>query len=271
MLHRIAKIPSFIRTSRRFDNWIEIIISRVFFRQSNIQILKLGPMHMILDHRTTEAGSILSCLAWDIYKPFFEKMELGDNLSVLDIGANAGGFSLALEARGNHPKALTCVELNPRTVERLRYNIRTNIGLHANIENLGLHTKDCVLDISFGRGATSDSLLGSEEKHRNDEETFSVPCTTLDNIIYNAYGESSIDLCKIDVEGAESDVFLNSESATRIKQCRFLVIEIHHQKTYSQLLAKFSELGFELIMKEQKSLDKQDEPGVHLFLNKSSG
>ena len=108
-----------IKTLLRFDNWIELLISRTFFRRTRFVTYRIQGIAAIVDHRSADTGSILHCLATDSYSQFLEKMDLSGPTCVVDIGANAGGFSLLMKMYGCEIERLLCVEMNPNTHARL--------------------------------------------------------------------------------------------------------------------------------------------------------
>ena len=86
---------------------------------------------------------------------------------------------------------------------------------------------------------------------------------TLDEIMHRGFGDGAVDLCKMDVEGAEYEVLLGGSSAS-LRSVHYLVIEIHAAELTQQdsLLTKLSSIGFERI-KTSSSCDD-----VHLFVNR---
>ncbi|MBC8503338.1 MAG: FkbM family methyltransferase [Chloroflexi bacterium] len=89
---------------------------------------------------------------------------------------------------------------------------------------------------------------------------------SFDDIVNRAFADSPIiDLCKVDVEGSEHEVFLGTECST-VNRIRYLIIEIHPLPTYSpeMLIKRLQELGFEDI-----SPKVRPEQAVFLFKNRA--
>ncbi len=85
----ISKLKSFLQ----FDNWIQLIMERIFFRDTTLQVHRVGDLQMLVDHRGSDAGSIRTCLATPMYKQFLSQCNLERDITVLDIGANVGGVT----------------------------------------------------------------------------------------------------------------------------------------------------------------------------------
>ena len=249
-----------------FDNWAEMLVQRIFFRRTQVQVHRLGKIQAVVDHRGADAGSIRTCLCTPMYTQFLDNVQLPRSISVLDIGANVGGFTLLLAHRGHHMRKVVCVELNPNTYERLRFNVLTNVGLHCHIVNGALWRSEGTLSVQLGIGSTSDSIRGTGDTARYGARECTVRSCTPDSLISEFFSQEAIDICKIDIEGAEDDVLLSeNDVAGSLCQCRNILIELHSQHAYNAVLQRIEGLGFRLVAKEPgKPL------GVHLFQQASN-
>lgn len=209
---------------RSFDNRLELLVGRLFFARTQVQVHRIGDVHMILDHRAADAGSIRGCVSEDMYRRLLGRVELPRALSVVDVGSNVGGFPFLLAGLGHTFNALTCVEMNPATAERLRFNIRTNWP-DAMVINAAVASEPGEVQVRLGRGSTGDSLERGSKVGAVSEVP--VRLMRLDEIS----GDATIDLLKIDVEGAEQDVLFNPGHEHTLERAACLVIEIHHAPT----------------------------------------
>ena len=204
---------------RNFSNRFELILGRLLFRQTTVQVHRVGDKQMIVDHRYADAGSIRGCVADPMYADLLDKVQLGKKIRVLDVGANVGGFPFLLHARGHEIEDLTCIELNPNTYVRLLFNIKTNWP-KAEVLNTGITSKAGALTITLGQGGTADSLRGS---HDGQGEPVTVQTLRLDDLP----DSGPIDILKMDIEHAEVDVLLNPGFEQTLARSKVLVIEIH--------------------------------------------
>ena len=139
-------------------------------------------------------------------------------VSILDIGAHIGGYSVVLGRRISG----VAVEPMPDTFKILTYNILVN---HSNIKALNMAVYD---------GATSTVKLCRSPYHSgadfiSDEGDIEVPQTTL-NDLWNKYGP--FDLVKVDVEGAEVSVLEGSLETLKTGKV-ILIIEIQPSNLHS--------------------------------------
>lgn len=152
--------------------------------------------------------------------------------TVLDLGASIGAS--ALRYRQLYPDArIICVEASPTLIPVLEHNTRS-VGaevVHAAVagENGEVHF-----------AAAAQSWGGTTVSAASDGQTVAVPAVALDELIERY----KPDLVKIDVEGAEYEVFARS---ARLEDVRAFVGEIHSlpdEPQTGELLDRFS--GFDV-------------------------
>ena len=238
----------------RFDNRCQLIVDRLLFR-STIAIYRYRGCKILVDHERGDAPGVRACLASDMYRQFISSMKLAGPLSLLDCGANTGGFPLLFHAEGFDFSKVVCVEMNPYTHSRLQYNLFTNIASELHCLNLIVEDTAKVHSVRLGAGSTGDSLLQTNTSGRD----FAIRSISVNDLVMNYFGETAVDVVKIDIEGAEHILF-SGGNFDRLSQCRHIVIEIHAvaQDRYCDVVGAIRNLGFSLV--------KQD-ADVFLFSN----
>ena len=231
--------------NRRFDNALQVMLDRIAGRATGLTVYRLGEYRILVDHRAEDQIGTRLCLVDGIYEGLLGKVSLPHRLSVLDLGANGGGFPLVLGAMGHTFELLVCVELNPNTCARLVFNIGSNLGRQHVVLNAGVAGASGEISRSFGPGSVSERV---ERAGPPDVTPERVPLLTFDDIVQRGGFANGIDLCKIDIEGAEFDVLCGS-TATSLAQCRHLLIEFHDPDGDGNARAKtaLSRLGFEQV------------------------
>ena len=165
-----------------------------------------------------------------------------EKIKILDIGANIGYFSLY--ASMNYPKgSIYSFEPFPPTYKRLRDNISNN-NIH-NIKSFPFAVADKIGKVNFYSidWAGCNTLVPG----KFDEGLYQlteVDCIKFSDV-FKLSGEDSFDFAKIDCEGSEYPIFLNSEPSD-IKRVKEYVIEVHLDKVYKtvDLIDRFKELGY---------------------------
>ena len=151
----------------------------------------------------------------DVTSLFRSRLQPG--MSVVDIGANIGYFTMLAASLVGPQGHVLAVEPNPRNVRLLEASRRANHFDHVTIAQsaAGRETGILILHTSFSNGTTSappdelGQLLSSE----------SVSCLRLDPLL-DAW--ATVDLIKVDVEGAEYNALLGAEAT--IRRCRPFII-----------------------------------------------
>jgi len=253
-----------IKTYFQFDNYWELLLGRLIFRKTSIKVLRIGTIQAVVDHRGADTASICHCLGTDAYKQFLSQINITGSINVVDMGANVGGFSLLIKHLNIEVKKLLCVEMNPNTFSRLQMNIMTNYGPEAMAVNAAVCAEPTEFQLELGVGSTNDSITRGTMM-KSDLQTYEVTGCTFDDLIGDVFAGETIDLCKMDVEGAEYEVLTDPNSEIEsLKICRYLLIELHPVEYYAEMIAALSKLKFELVADEGK-----DRAGVHLFKNKT--
>ena len=153
---------------------------------------------------------------------------------ILDCGANIGS-SLAY-FRQQYPKArITAFEADPGIGTILQQNLQTN-----GINNIDLIIKAVWVNnegIDFGSGEADAASLFSETNRRR------VPSVRLREYLLR---ESRVDMLKIDIEGAETDVLIDCRDA--LTHVQNIFVEFHayigHPQTLGTVIQILEENGF---------------------------
>jgi FkbM family methyltransferase len=247
-----------------FDNRWQLIFSRLFFNKSGLLVYKINNLEFLVDHDAGDHNATRLCLISDIYRRFLPKMKLGDTLSVFDLGANGGGFPLMLLLDGKRFSRLVCVEMNPNTFRRLQYNVSRNIDADTVLIQAAVCGNSRRLDLTLGRGDISDSIYSNTApSSAGPRWRYSIEGRTFNDLFRAHFGESIIDICKMDIEGAEYEVLASSEH-DRLRFCRYFIVELHKGTAdqHAQFMEAVTALGF-----SQIAMSDDRVPGERLYWN----
>jgi FkbM family methyltransferase len=168
----------------------------------------------------------------------------GPRFVFADIGANVGGYALAVAAAAAPGSRIIAVEPQPDVFERLCDNIRLNPGCM--VKAVGCAVADLDGEVSLfidrlNRGETGVRYLRAA---RPGEEAVTVPARTLLSILTDER-VSHLDAIKLDVEGAE-DIILEPffGDAPEALWPRLIVIEDGRASWQSDLLGLFEAKGY---------------------------
>ena len=240
-----------------FDNWPSLLLQRLFLRESPA-LYRKGGVTFLVDHKARDQEGLRVCFTSDMYSRFFPLFPRSNPLAVLDLGANSGGFGLALRAQGFEIRRIVAVEITPRAFARLAFNIGYNFGPVATALNCGVCGCEGSIRVRDNLGWVCNSIY---EKDNGSDDFVTVPGVTFDQLYRDYFKNDKIDVAKIDIELAEYEV-LYSDTCRNLSQCEFLLIEIHPHPTLSTdaLIERIKKFGFELI-----GDSSPDHPWVYLF------
>ncbi len=154
---------------------------------------------------------------------------------IIDCGANVGITALFLASR--YPKAIIySIEPHPKNFAILKMNTHSEPRIvPVNAAVVGYPQESVRLSVNqstWGNRVVSSNNYGID-----------VPALTVSQIC-ERYDLKSIDLLKIDIEGAEEEVFENADS---LPQVRFGLIELHGNFTLNKFEQALARLGYDII------------------------
>ncbi|MEQ9371475.1 MAG: FkbM family methyltransferase [Coleofasciculus chthonoplastes F3-SA18-01] len=162
---------------------------------------------------------------------------LSSNSRVLDLGANRGSFSQAMITRFGCQ--CVAVEPNPKLFEK--------IEPHELLKkyNLAIAHFSGSVNFNVSEVSVSSSIVYRSKLH---SKTITVSCKPLEEFVVEL-GWTGVDLIKMDIEGAEINVF-HECSDSFLKSIGQITVEFHdHNGTVSkyevkELIKRFESLGF---------------------------
>ncbi len=250
-----------LREVWKFDNRVWLTLTKTLFRQEKLQVYRYKGLDILIDHAAGDANGAREVLTSPMYRQFLPKLKFDGPANVLDLGANNGGFPLLLATSGIELKKVVSVELNPRTHTRLYFNLTRNLDCDIVALNAALCGKETSLEVTLGDGSVSDSIYSNNINVSG--KVYKIKGLTFDNLCDRYFNDEVIDICKMDVEGAEFEVFLQP-THSKLKQCRYLIMEIHEhgERRASEILPEIEKCGF-VLQAPAAAADR----AVHLFGN----
>jgi FkbM family methyltransferase len=247
-----------------FDNRWELIRSRLFGSDSETDTYRIKDLVFFSNHDAGDANGARAVLTSNMYRRYLREIDKSKAINVLDIGANNGGFPLLLKLEGFTINKGVSVEFNPATFSRLHANIEQNFGGEYESINAAVCGEDRLVTVVDKIGGTADSIY--RQLHETDSGKI-VEGLTFNKLYERAFADQIIDVCKMDIEGAEFEVF-GHDQCDKITKCRFFIVEIHHsdQTRRESVISKLEQFGFEEVNGDNKRAE--DEHYVHFFINK---
>jgi|ERR1035437_5934083 FkbM family methyltransferase len=214
-----------------FDNFIEILFNYLFLHKRNFVRYCKNNTESILQKNKNDVNGFRATIANSEYLKSIEYIKkIGfKDLSVLDLGFNLGAFPILLIIHKFKIKEYYGYEFNPFTYVRGGINIESNLNCPqtlncAAVSNQEGHFKYRVLR----KGSTGESIYSINSDLEIEIKSISL------NGIFNVISKSlPIDIVKIDIEGAEYEIFFG-DKFQKLKNAKFLLMEIHNNVDISK-------------------------------------
>lgn len=167
---------------------------------------------------------------WAMAKTYelFKKKHLDRKFAVLDIGANIGVMSKALDVLTEYNSLIASVEPAPESFSYLKLNTLSNKS-KTHIFNLALGDIEGSVDMSFFEDSTGSSFVNPDHKDSKVlDKSVMVELKTLDSFFVSnliPLGFKTLDLIKIDVEGGETKVLEGSSAFFTANNRPVMIIE----------------------------------------------
>jgi len=208
---------SYLRTALRFRNGLSLVWNHYWHRDVESAVFWSGERFRMPPRRAGLVDTVIEIWGSQVYTAdgFYEPRQ-GD--VILDVGANVGAFSLWAAAHAPGARIIA-VEPSAENFAMLQHNIggsRNHVLLYQLA--IGGHR---------GKGRMVDGGARSiEHRLMADSGIGDVEVITLADLLTLADVRGEVDLLKMDIEGAEADVFADITPAL-LRRFRRIALEYH--------------------------------------------
>lgn len=185
---------------------------------------------------------------WSVKETFIDRFytkygcELGKNWTIIDIGAAIGEFSL-YAAAGDPGARVIAYEPFPESVELFKKNLAMNGIQNVTLIPRAVWKTAATLDLDISLQEPLQITSGVTDKPA--ERSIRVEAVSLAEVLHSNK-LTSVDLVKLDCEGAEFDILLGSRPET-VKAIKRIVMEYHDGvdgRHHAQLESHLQSLGY---------------------------
>ena len=232
-----------VRAIMTFDNWPTLLLGRLLYRKTGLLVYCKNNLEILVDHLGGDENGTRECIVGKMYRQYVPLFHLTEPAHILDIGANGGGFPLMLMLEGVKLASVVSAEMNPNTFSRLLVNLTHNVGPSAVAINAAVCGTDAPSEILLtpSRGSTGYAINGNVADPSSPH--VAVKTTTLASLCNQYFSGRCIDICKIDIEGAEYDL-LDSSHDDLLRKIRYLIIEFHDVSKTPSVIRRLAGLDF---------------------------
>ena len=224
---------------RRFALWLRKPVL-VTLGEQPADVERLGYKLRLVPHDNVSEKRVL-------FTPqFFDSEELAllrqrirPGFRFLDVGANAGLYSLFVAARAGVDANIVAVEPQPAMLERLATNIALNNFTTIHVAPIAIADRNGSITLRL-----SSDNRGQASVAAQSGEPIDVPCRTLLSLM-DTRNIKQADALKIDIEGAE-DIVLEAffSTAPRERWPKLVFIERNNNKWHTDVVSLMVGLGY---------------------------
>ncbi len=166
----------------------------------------------------------------------FPEMEIGEADTVVDAGANVGAFTLFAAVHAAQGRVIA-LEPNGSLVRELVRNIGLNSLTNVEVVQAALSATDGTAVLWHAQtGSGNDSLIRGNSQEGEKVTTLSFPR------LMELYQLDRVDFLKVDIEGAEWEIFSEAPWLGRVKR---IALEVHGEHGDAQFLrSRLRSAGF---------------------------
>lgn len=160
----------------------------------------------------------------------FARSVLRTGMTFVDVGANWGLFTLVAASLVTNSGRVISIEPDPRIFSKLKANVQRNSLGQVRLFDLAI--ADCDSQLVLAAHDEAGENWGISRLVDRDSAapvTFQVPSRRLDPLLDEA-GIQTVDLLKIDVEGAETLALAGMQQGLRDARYRRILLELHPQQ-----------------------------------------
>lgn len=175
-------------------------------------------------------------------------------MTVIDIGANIGWYSLLAGSRVGPKGTVIAFEANEDIARLLRKSVEVNgLGDRMIVEEKGVMDRNCTLNFYkwAHHQASSNFFWNSPTREMHDAtQTVEVECVSLDEY-FREHPRSRVDVIKIDAEGSEPQIIAGADFTLHINPALKIFMEFH--PSYSPAIESLLRKGFHMAAIEEDS------------------
>lgn len=249
---KIRHIKIFYSIVLKFENWWIYYLDYFNFTNKSPLIFKLKN-DRIFYGLTHQMDAIIINEIWGIKNSYLEyPLSIGLHDVVVDIGAHKGYFTVYASSRASQGK-IFAFEPFPSNYKLLKKNLEINNCKNVKCYQLGIGgdkaKKRLYLGTNMGQG---NSILKNQFNNFGKCKVIDISAIRLQDI-FTYCKIDHIDFLKMDIEGAEYEIFLHTPSNI-FSKIKFISMEYHNVNNMNEeiLVDIFERNNFNVIIKKMR-------------------
>ncbi len=251
-IHRVGAVK------KGFNNWLSVLMTvalrKLKASPGDLNIVTAQGSYVSCPNRIGAMAPVFEIFVYDSYhlREFSQQTIPNHPLTILDVGAHVGAFSLAMLEKFPTCRCICC-EPSPKTFQYLRKNIERN-GVQERVQLIeaAVLAEDRETALFEGKdGSAKNSVLIPLDGGK----TCTVQGLAFDRLVDKL--DSEVDVLKLDCEGAEYEILFNASPST-LEKIRSIVLEYHPVpgNGWNKIQEYLTAGGFQMEWHEPSLLDR---------------
>lgn len=223
------------------ETWCRAQVQPLYLGDHTAVCRILGRYKLYVDTRDRGfATNVLLDGFWEMWLTQFIARHVRPGMTVIDVGANFGYYSLLLADLVGQAGHVTAIEPNPHVTAHLSHSIKLNGFDQCTRVVAAAAGANCADNVRLfcPQGETKNARVIGQESETSEGAFYAVPQVSLDSIT-----GGRLDFVKIDAEGAETDIIAGMrETLARHKPALVLEFNALRSPTPDMLLRTLQDI-----------------------------
>lgn len=184
-----------------------------------------------------------------IHSEYFKFFDIKPGDTVIDAGANIGGFTIQAAQKTGPRGMVYAIEPDEQNIETLKRNIEHNKLHNIVIVPQAIWSERCTKEFHISNRPGEHTLLNYDNDLFSEGRTINIQCDTLDNIIKN-FDIERVNYLKMDIEGAEIEALKGAKNLLSNFSPNLLIEALHEvdgSPAYKKLVPYLQSMNYTLI------------------------
>ncbi len=184
-----------------------------------------------------------------IHSEYFSYFDINEGDTVIDAGANIGGFTVQAAKKVGPQGKVIAIEPDEQNRITLQRNLDNNNLKNVEIIPLALWSEKCTKEFHISNRPGEHTLIDYDNELFTNKQVVTIHCETLDEIIERK-GYDKVSYLKMDIEGAEIEAIKGATKFLTTQSPKLLIEALHEvngEAAFKSIVPPLQSLGYKLL------------------------
>lgn len=184
-----------------------------------------------------------------IHSEYFTYFDINEGDTVIDAGANIGGFTVQAAKKVGSKGKVIAIEPDEQNRITLQRNLDNNNLQNVEIIPLALWSEKCTKEFHISKRPGEHTLIDYDNELFTNKQVVTIHCETIDEII-ESNGYDNVSYLKMDIEGAEIEAIKGATKFLTTQSPKLLIEALHEvngKAAFEQIVPSLKSFGYKLL------------------------